>query len=176
MKVLDKEQLEAVKSSWYGTINIDLFEEKLKEKGLIKEELEVGKWYKHSSNNIFYCTAINKIGKPLGYGIDGVGRWIKEDMGCINGWGGNGELATNKEVETALIKEAKRRGFKEGVKIKGRDYTTTGDFFFSGGNLFIGMQQFSNICILEDGVWATIIKEEPKKEIVLNGVTYIEKL
>jgi len=84
--------------------------------------------------------------------------------------------ATDKEVETALIKEAKRRGFKEGNDI--------GDFNGIGSELIhSSSSQFSpstnmffrgGFCVFNEGKWATIktiTKEQAEKEL---GKTIIE--
>jgi hypothetical protein len=87
--------------------------------------------------------------------------------------------ATHKEVETALIAEAKKRGFKEGVKI---NRSTEMEFLFDergvglyGSKIIPNGKEFAfreNYLILNgkfifiDGKWATII-EEPK--VVIGG-------
>ena len=74
--------------------------------------------------------------------------------------------ATDKEAEEALIKEAKKRGFKEGVRINPvrfpeNDWVIGGVYKFSEGILFLGSDS-----LFEDGKWATIIKD---KTVTLNG-------
>ena len=69
--------------------------------------------------------------------------------------------ATAQEVETALINEAKKRGFKNGVIVERPDsfindgtVTILGNFSLLGN---IGLQ-LGGFAIMENGTWATIIK------------------
>jgi hypothetical protein len=76
--------------------------------------------------------------------------------------------ATDKEVEEALIKEAKKRGFKEGVRFKclyNHDYKGKCiPLFCSDGYLWL-----EGGCVFKDGKWATIVetitKEQAEKEL-----------
>ena len=121
-----------------------------------ESKLEVGKWYKTISGSI-----VNYQGGNSGYGITYIGgNWYNND-----GWGFETvsyKPATDKEVEEALIKEAKKRGFKEGVSVKclddGRIWDADSEFSFdSQGRLGTGAA-----FIFIDGKWATII-DQPKK-------------
>ena len=151
----------------------------LKEKGLIKEEFEVGKWYKSKNHNITACY----VDEHNNYGVS-FGVW--KDAMILNyfeAW----TLATDKEVEAALIKEAKKRGFKkgvnyisctlgdfktnieggkEGVKYNCNNVMGRKDEVLCGKVIFDydynGLFCSSNGWIFEDGKWATII-EEPKE-------------
>jgi hypothetical protein len=141
--------------------------DKLKEE---KTKIEVNKWYKWGEVFI-YVTSL-PIGKLKGYGLD-EGKWfdIRNDSTY---WGfdtdNNFIPATNEEVEAALIAEAKKRGFKEGVKFNCAHNNRVGDagekFYFTDFkdhpvNLFCGDEW-----IFFKGQWAEIIKE-PK--VVING-------
>tara|TARA_R110002167_G_scaffold174781_1_gene373720 strand:+ start:1453 stop:1968 length:516 start_codon:yes stop_codon:yes gene_type:complete len=171
MKELDKEQLEAVKElrNWK---TIEQFEGLLKQKGLLKEDFEVGKWYKSVYGTIRYFIDKNTV-----YGFSSRGIWTNEihiDSGLDDStpeW----TLATDKEVEEALIKEAKKRGFKEGVKSTSVKYGCTGKLSRCCSTKLCsdGSFMFQGQYIFENGKWATIIEE--KKEIVVNGITYIQK-
>jgi len=166
MKKLDKKQLAAIKFAFRDTGHIERFEYILKEKGLLKEEFEVGKLYKHSGGPI-----INYQGGELGYGLDHNGEWC--DVGN-NDWSFECdpfEWKLANELETdifkeALIKEAKKRGFRDGVKAifcKGtkneqlRDLTGDVISYNSSGQLCLGGN-----AIFYDGKWAEIVEE--KKE------------
>lgn len=76
-------------------------------------KLEVGCWYKYtdSENHLLCLTKIEKT-EVSAYGFGGFSDWNDNS----NGWD-KAQLtkATDKEVEEALINEAKKRGFKEGV-------------------------------------------------------------
>ena len=77
-----------------------------------KVELEVGKWYKSTTlSNVFLFLKDKEYGR---YGFDSNGWYNVTDSNFElepDKW----TLATKEEVETALIAEAKKRGFKEGV-------------------------------------------------------------
>lgn len=147
---------------------IDTLQSQLDE---LKQEpkFEVGKWYCEieSPNNIIYY----KGGGLEDYGTC-YGVW--DDL-----WGTEFALfpelynlrpATEEEVEQALIKEAKNRGFKDGVvvdevgdnckgevKILGNDP----DLFSNNKKLMIG-----KAIVFNNGKWAKIIEED---KLVING-------
>ena len=81
----------------------------------LKSKPELNKWFKHKNNKhpewIFY---INEDFSS--YGINSLGDWVESNH---KGYLIHLEPATNEEVEAALIKEAKKRGFKKGVKFNG---------------------------------------------------------
>ena len=122
-----------------------------------KSALVVGKWYKEAGCLFNYQYGLNI------YGFFSDGVWTDR------GWSWYDTVstpATDKEVEEALIKEAKRRGFKEGIEFKsvssGNSIERVYDVFSyyskqdqlcsAGGSVFIG------------GKWAEIIKETITKE------------
>jgi len=83
-----------------------------------KKELEVGKWYKTSG-----CFFIHITGRGENifnyYGINTYGDWVDKD------WTNTPELftlATHQEIETALINEAKKRGFVKGCSFISTTY------------------------------------------------------
>jgi hypothetical protein len=129
-----------------------------------KDDLVVGKWYKHYSGGFNYlvCSIDNitaygfmdrKYFKSLLFGSQ---RLLE---GCVP--------ATDKEVEQSLIKEAKKRGFKEGVKFRsviGSAFTHREGYFLKNGILYENNLNIGGNTIFKDGVWATIIKETITKE------------
>tara|TARA_R110002111_G_scaffold2678_1_gene17657 strand:+ start:41 stop:571 length:531 start_codon:yes stop_codon:yes gene_type:complete len=134
---------------------------------LFKKE-EIYGWYK-SKELKGWCVFLEN-GLSI-YGIDSFGDWFE-------GHGYNYQLhkddykATDKEVEEALIKEAKKRGFKEGVTVdkvnlsddynpnnKLKENTINTNELLSHGYLWV-----SSILIYDNGEWATIIKETITKE------------
>lgn len=178
MKKLDEEQLEAVKDAFmntrYGSYTFDM---NLKQKGLIKKEFEVGKWYKYS-NGLFCISEIKRVGLR-GYGFYAE-DWRKYDYMQKNSiYGMQLTEATHQEVETALIKEAKKRGFKEGVE---HSCCNEGSKYICKGVLMIGWGSRegaiyfnkSDGLIFADGKWATIIEEPKVKEMTMSEVN--EKL
>lgn len=154
--------------------------DKLKNETTIK----VGNWYKGSYNDnrniIFYAREIDEDEDIIGYGF------------VENGWSYNAifsnldsetmktiKPATNEEVEAALIKEAKRRGFLKGVKskcledlqietIKEEKYEYT-EHTDGDKCLWVQASDYGNgfnLCVFNNGKWAEII-QEPK--VVVNG-------
>jgi hypothetical protein len=132
-----------------------------------KDDLVVGNWVKTNKGSIF---CIEKITGNTLYGF-GIGYstkiWDKNYFAsksvCL--------LATDKEVEQVLIKEAKKRGFKKGVFIINEymGYVWNGicgsnEIAFKHGTMCI-----DNIIIYEKGKWATIVetitKEQAEKEL-----------
>ena len=132
-----------------------------------KPQFELNKWYKTNMGSIYYIT---KIEKDLcyGYGIDNSGRdskWYDYKEQCIV----NRllTLATPKEVEEALTKEAVKRGFKDGVRFKSavepndKDnfiFKSPFDFKINYNNDGTRLWGASSGCIFSNGKWATPIK------------------
>lgn len=133
-----------------------------------KIELEVGEWYKHVEikNSLVF-----KISE-LGYGwFNGIYKenefWSIEDY---NLW----IEATPKEVETALINEAKKRGFEVGtcfLDIEHEGYEVCSDEIKICDSCECLSLQFGegNGLIYYKGKWAkiiqTITKEEAEKKL-----------
>ena len=140
-----------------------------------KKELELNKWYKSTYHEDILIYPTESIrGHLYGYGFYNYDDWVvyrKGNTGCLCNDVSSKYLipATNKEVETALINEAKKRGFKEGVCI---------DYIYGTGNwsCFTGFMRLydgmliDNVSavIFKDGEWATIetiTKEEAEKQL-----------
>lgn len=126
--------------------------------------LEVGKWYKNSYPHLFFCQYIDGD-MARGYGFK-MGEWEQNKSWCIHN--GSQKPATDKEVETALIAEAKKRGFKEGVKF--RSAFSGDDFIFDelipcykDNQLWMS----STGQVFKKGKWAEIIK--PKTVHIPSG-------
>jgi len=96
-----------------------------------KDELEVGKWHLDGYKDDKFLICLTRLEGNLyyGYGFDSDGKWV-DDNGDFwgNAYNDITRPATDKEVETALIKEAKKRGFKEGVKFKGLRFNRESTF------------------------------------------------
>lgn len=159
------------------------FNSKLDE--ILKPKFEVGKWYKAKNikSNLYNNSLINVIefnedGTYNGYGFDYSGNWFnKKNCGDIF----TKELirteATPKEVEEALIKEAVKRGFKEGVRVdrsifKNMSLPTTicDENFTSNSNEFIfyekhNVLRLGNYGIFYNGKWAEIVKTKTIDEV-----------
>lgn len=131
-----------------------------------KEEpkFEVGKWYKgvKRKNIIAYCERLYERGF-YGYGFDDNGVWSANDL-----WLENADdplEATKEEVEEALIKEAKRRGFKDGIKfvsskssLKGRINTSSFNYLEDCNELCCLDYSGQTDSIFHNGKWAEIIE------------------
>ena len=128
---------------------------------LFEVKLEVGKWYKYK-NNYDDCLMVWNGSKNT-YGFyNGV---YSETLHFINIF--DKMPATDEEVSTALIAEAKRRGYKSGnhecLTFFGAVERIKEEFFFEHGKIVIGRRNLGNL-IFDKGVWAEIIKEEPVYE------------
>ena len=89
-----------------------------KVKQLENPNLDTNKWYFYENKILLYIEKFNNI-DITGYGFASNGTW-HDSSRWIDSWRDKIKLfrpATDKEVEEALIKEAKRRGFKKGVKV-----------------------------------------------------------
>lgn len=135
---------------------IDLINHKFPE--LFKFKLEVGKWYKNR-----YGSIVCYQGESKGFGCTRSGRWCYNAVWGFNSDHYNWTQATDKEVEEMLIKEAKKRGFVEGVMfdcvVSNRtkcELKTTVWQYFEERNLF--STNYSQY-IFNNGKWATIIEE-----------------
>lgn len=176
MKELTEEQFKHVIDTFQSANNTTEFKAVLKIKGLIKEELKVGKWYKYSDSEgfLFCITNVQNDGVEV-YGFNSWGNWIDEGSYFSEYL----IPATDQEVRNALIKEAKKRRFKKEVKanLKNCDNSFANNVKIKNNNFRYSINQnwlaIDGFIIFKNGKWAEIIEE--KKEIVVNGVTYIEK-
>ena len=151
---------------------IDLNDSRVNE--ILNLGLKVGEWYKYD-NCILNYKETNKDNIKA-YGIIPYFDW-GDNYNC----GNNPEKwikATYEEIEQALTDEAKRRGFKQGVKFKCLITNEIGemveDYLLYNGSFGIGNSLESafkndiiNGVLFKDGVWAEIIddKTELKEEI-----------
>ena len=130
-----------------------------------KDDLVVGKWYK-SRICLFNYQKHSKV-----YGFFGDEGWIDENWT----WSKRDSkviLATDEEVKQVLIKEAKKKGFKKGVKINNLEsignmlsyhhhgISSNGSFYNISENAF----WFMGKLIFWNGKWATIVEETITKE------------
>lgn len=176
---LKKKQQQFIKEAYRSSDVCQGWKDKIKEnfpKLFTETELEVGKWYK----NAFYNTLLCYTGESYGYGFF-EGKWNSDgDWGSLSTFKSNTVEATKEEVEQALIIEAKKRGFKEGVKIKSlfhHDNPTIEifnergyEFVSSQNKLYIhGGKQSLMPVVFYQGEWAeiieTITKAEAEKEL-----------
>ena len=138
---------------------------------LFKEDEKLNGWYKDKEQKKWCVFLEDGI---IIYGFDSSGDWF-EDHNYTYELQEDDYKATDKEVDQAIIKEAKKKGFKEGVYFKSKWISDTamlfdGEFCFDkrlelcykndGGVLYT---------LFENGVWAeiieTITKEQAEKEL-----------
>lgn len=187
MEKLTEKQLEMVIIAKDNSISTHMFVKQLRDLGLVKrEEIKLGNWY-FQDGNMFYASvignrAISGVHRVYGYGFDD-GEWEDLSNTTTGGWTfvppeTPFRLATKEEVEEALRREAKKRGFVKGVKFRnfqGKIQTITREHHFSNlGEGYNGLccggtpeEEWnkegcsSNAYIFNNGKWAEII-EEPK--------------
>lgn len=143
---------------------------------LFENKLEVGKWYKGDLGHLYFLDKIVKCpyNPHLSYGFDLCGEWSENTAISLNHpQGSKYTEATDKEVEEALINEAKKRGYKNGNHACLTVYVTCKNikenaFFYYNGSLWEGNSEGNN-CIFRDGKWAEII-EAPEKELTKEQV------
>ena len=131
---------------------------------VFETKLEVGKWYKSIDKplRIFYVTEL-KDNRYYYYGFNTLGYFKKEDWfsfidcGLQKGF----TLATDSEVLEALIDEAKKRGFRENVHIKGLGNTQNGKFHYRAD---INYLYCGSYACFQNGKWAEIVKTYTKEE------------
>ena len=124
-----------------------------------KDNLVVGKWYKSGKCLFNY----QKNSNVYGFFKDGIWTyknwsWSFRDK--------NASLATDEEVKQALIKEAKKRGFKEGVNYKSMNNELSvlkAPFRYQEIKKNT-LDIWGGYNIFKDGVWATIVEETITKE------------
>jgi hypothetical protein len=134
-----------------------------------KDALVVGEWYNYNSCLLNY-QGINKENYFKGYGIIH-NKWSDSEGSSLGNSASEWIPVTDKEVEKALTKEAKKRGFKKGVFISNEymGYVWNGICFSNEIAFKYGTMCIDNIIIYEKGKWATIVetitKEQAEKEL-----------
>jgi hypothetical protein len=126
---------------------------------LFKSIKKANGWYKDEENEwcMFFENGIIK------YGLDVNSDW-RDNLCTKYTLRVDDYKATYKEVEEALIKEAKKRGFKEGVS-----FLSISDGVKKQGSYFGYYSTNNQIClgggtIFKDGQWATIVETITKKQ------------
>ncbi len=143
-------------------------------------KLEVGKWLKTKleSNNRWLVYVNNDCSF---YGFNSAGKWFDCQKTIYNPIEDtNNYYATEEEVKTALINEAVKRGFVDGVKYKSlkvENYTCNEnteldctEFLLNDNCLCSSYGVF-----FDNGKWATLITEPTEKELLGNKIKDLEK-
>jgi hypothetical protein len=147
----------------------ELAELKKELKKELKPEFEVGKWY-IDKDGIYFAYEAEKY-KVYFYGIY-QDEWRQEDYWSLRHFKQECRPATDEEVKEALIEEAKRRGFKEGVIVKTNNSENSITRELESANYYGYDAEFHpnslqcGAIIFENGEWSWII-QEPK--VIING-------
>ena len=140
-----------------------------------EKQLEVGKVYKYPSlEGEKFMFKFNGFGVN-NYGFNTIGEW-SNNLGVWENKVNLYEEATKEEWLVALKEEAKRRGFKKGVKFNYVDIPYLIQTFEDKLRLghSIDLIDGGGI-ILENGVWAEVIKEEiPTQEEIERVLDYLK--
>jgi len=130
---------------------------------VFKKELVVGKWYKcNESKFLYFPLEIKDNNHIKAYGFDKKGIYSESNENFEWGTPDSLEEATPQEVESALIGEAKKRGFVNGAFFNDLHYKS-----FSGKVDIVRWEEDSQdlrsggYCVFHNGIWAEII--QPKK-------------
>lgn len=132
---------------------------------------ELNKWYKATDSKfMIYLTKYVDLDNCEGFYFNKTGGYkgFCNDLGfhdCV--------FATEQEIEEVLIDEAKRRGFKEGVKFKCLITNKIGEMIedchlfngcFGGDNSLESAFKNDNIngVLFKDGRWAEIVEDKAK--------------
>ena len=146
-------------------------------------KLEVGKWYKLKDNpKILALYDCFKHHRPYAYIFNEKCDYEYRVEFSLFELPTYWELATEEEVREALINEAKKRGYKEGVKCKFgiiEDIRTleTNDFEFKfeSNLLLVKCNDVTSDIIFRNGKWNEIIEEtEPTKEEINRVLTFLK--
>jgi len=134
---------------------------------LFKNKLEIGKWYyyKYYGGGYYVFNFVALVnGTIRAYGIDSENGWFDEThlMEVEN----RVETANKELVERELIKEAKKRGLKDGVVVNSMFYHSNGEMGKDAkteldDNLFM----FMGMYVLNEDEWSTI--QEAPQEITI---------
>ena len=166
---ITKEQIEELSKWKHGKrLMQDWFPE------AFEKQLEVGKVYKYPSIGEKFMFKFNGFGAN-NYGFSTIGEW-SNDLGVYENEVNLYKEATKEEWLEALKEEAKRRGFKKGVKYNYVDKPYLIKMFKDELDLgnSVDLVDGGDI-ILENGVWAEVIKEQiPTQEEIDRVLDYLK--
>ena len=133
--------------------------------------LEYGRWIKDDSNPMWLTFQINESKK---YGFNGVGDWFEKDTEYDATKDTSNRYATHQEIATALINEAKKRGYKTSITCKfglAKDIRTiifdVFNYSKEDGSLSLGQD-----IIFINGKWAEIVTPKMTKEQIEKELGY----
>lgn len=128
------------------------------------EQKPVAGWYRTDNTGVYLAFS---DGETLIYGFDYQDNWFYTDRESLDFSDNYYNPADPKEVEQRLIEEAKRRGFKEGVKyscFETDQFHTIKSFLVYDEDENWVADGYGGV-VFKDGIWATIIPEP----LTLNG-------
>jgi hypothetical protein len=142
-----------------------------------KVELKVDKIYKYKNGTCIVKVTELQNKDFGGYGFNHLGEYVLVKTGWTNtheGW----QEANTEEWESALIEEAKKRGYKKGLSIQDiyngnsdEDLVNVSSDLFDYESIKAGVNQgkmalrdSEGSVIFYDGVWAEIVKTFSKEE------------
>jgi len=160
---------------------IELKQEKKQLKKQLEElpSFEVGCWIKDEHSKALYFIEeidFTKINGVKSFGFSTKGGWSDSRHRSTRSLTEDFIQATDKEVETALIAEAKKRGFKEGVTVhsfihninlKCKNVNIKSKYISRFNKLHFGGDVSKCVVIFKDGKWAEII--QPKTVHIPSG-------
>ena len=166
---ITKEQIEELSKWKHGKrLMQDWFPE------AFEKQLKVGKVYKYPSLSEKFMFKFNRFGAN-NYGFTTIGEW-SNNLGVYKDEVNLYEEATKEEWLKALKEEARKRGFKKGVKYNYVDKPYLIKTFEDKLRLGYSIDLIDGGCIiLENGVWAEVIKEEiPTQEEIDRVLDYLK--
>ena len=132
-----------------------------------KKELEIGKWYKMKGDANFLCNFNGNNGNSYGFNLKK--EWMDNSM-CFQNFDIYIE-ATPQEVKTALIEEAKKRGYKKGnfkcLLSRESEFSENYNkwyFEMHTNALYTKSLGEGGACIFKNGKWSEI--SHPGKQVI----------
>jgi len=136
------------------------------------KELEVGKWYWGSGwgsgEKLIFVSELSECGDlARGYGKGANGNWYDDD-GSFSWTTADLKEATKEEIETALRKEAEKRGFVKGAVFQGvqgaeKDMRIPIEEIHYSYGEYCGLYS-GNSWLYLNGKWAEVIEQEKTLE------------
>lgn len=126
----------------------------------LPQQLKVGEWYTYKESNCDWLMNYQGDGNVC-YGFNTSGSWRNE---YIMGLGLNWKLATREEIQIALIKEARKRGYTannfKALREETSGFDSDFNFTYSDDMLFCKPSGEGGAVVYKDGVWAEVIEEQ----------------
>ena len=164
---ITKEQIETIYADGCTYIK-ELFPE------AFENNLKYGRWIKGSCSLNWLVFQVDK--KRL-YGFNSKGGWFEIDTAYDATKDLSNSYATKEEVETALINEAEKRGFKSGMTIKEsskiKEIRKNGNYYFNFGANHLA---YKGVTLFYNGIWAEIIEEKLTIEQRIERLEKLNKL